>query len=96
VVVYSIAVLEDAPRLVRGMAVHGIKSGVPARQHDHFVIVYHGESDLKRVTRFLRSEEAYILLLDAKGEIQWRSHGPVSDAAFKELTDRVRFILHSE
>lgn len=96
VVVYSIAVLEDAPRLVRGMAVHGMKSGVPARQHDHFVVVYHGESELKRITGFQRRDEAYILLLDPRGEIRWVGHGPVSDAALRELNDRVEFVLRSE
>ncbi len=39
-VVYSIAALEDVPRLVRGMAVHGIKGGVPKEQRDHFLLVY--------------------------------------------------------
>lgn len=93
VVVYAIAVLEDAPRLVRGMAVHGMRSRVTAQQHDHFIVVYQGESELKRITRFQRPEEAYIVLLDPRGEIQWVSHGPVSDAALQELTDRVRSLL---
>jgi hypothetical protein len=44
VAVYSKAVLEDAPRLVRGMAVHGIESGVPDGQRDDFAIVYQGEA----------------------------------------------------
>ena len=96
VLVYSIAVLEDAPRWVRGMAVRGMRSAVPAQQRDHFVVVYHGESELKRVTGFRRSEEAYILLLDPTGEIQWVSHGPVSDAALQELTDRVRSLQPSQ
>jgi hypothetical protein len=96
VLVYSIAVLEDAPRLVRGMAVHGMKSGVPAQQHDRFLVIYHGESELKRISGFQRPEEAYILLLDRKGEIQWRGHGPVSDGAFQELTDRAYSILRSQ
>lgn len=96
VVVYSIAVLEDAPRLVRGMAVHGMKSGVPTQQHDHFVVVYHGESELKRITGFQRPEEAYILLLDQRGEIRWVAHGPATDSALKELGDQVDSILRSE
>lgn len=96
VVVYSIAVLEDAPRLVRGMAVHGMKSGVPAQQHDHFVVVYHGESELKQITGFQRREEAYILLLDPQGEIRWVGHGPVSDAALRELSEHVNSVLRSE
>lgn len=96
VLIYSVAVLEDAPRLVRGMAVQGMRSRVPAQQHDHFVVVYQGESELKRITGFQRPEEAYILLLDPRGEIQWVSHGPVSDAAFEELADRVRSLQRSE
>lgn len=96
VLVYSIAVLEEAPRLVRGMAVHSMKSGVPAQQHDNFVVVYHGENELKRITGFQRPEEAYILLLDPRGEIQRVSHGPVSDADFQKLIDHVHSILRSE
>src|SRR5690349_9633332 len=43
---WSIAVLEDVPRLVRGMATHGIKSGTPKDQYDRFVLVFHGEKQL--------------------------------------------------
>ncbi len=96
VLVYATAVLEDAPRWVRGMAVHGMKSGVPAQQHDHFVVVYQGERELKRVTGFQRPEEAYILLLDPKGEIRWVGHGPVNDAVLQELADHVDSILRPE
>jgi hypothetical protein len=52
VVVYSMAVLEDAPRLVRGMAVHGMKSDVPEGERNHIVVVYQGEAALKRVAGF--------------------------------------------
>lgn len=96
VLVYFIAVLEDAPRLIRGMAVHGMRSRVPAQQQNHFVVVYQGESELKRVAGFQRPEEAYILLLDRRGEIQWVRQGPVTDAALQELTDRVHSIQRSE
>lgn len=96
VVIYSIAVLEDAPRLVRGMAVHAIKSGVPAQQRNRFVVVYHGESELKRITGFQRPEEAYVLLLDPKGDTRWVIHGPVSDAAFQELLRHVQSLLQAE
>ena len=91
-VVYSIAVLEDAPRFVRGMAVHGMKSDTPAAQQDHFVVVYHGESELKRVTNFKCSEEAYVVLLDPKGEIKWAIHGAVNDAATEDLAKQASAI----
>lgn len=82
---YSIAVLEDAPRLVRGMAVHGIKGSVPEDQRDRFIVVVHNEKELKAAAQFDRPEDAYVLLLDKAGAICWRFHGPVTDAAIAEL-----------
>lgn len=96
VAIYSIAVLEDAPRFVRGMAVHGIRSGTPVAQQDHFVVVYHGESELKRVAGFQRSEDAYVLILAPKGEIKWVTHGPVTDAALRELAKQANTTCRSE
>ena len=83
--IYSIAVLEDAPRMVRGMAVHGMKGAVPEDQRDHFVVIYHNEKELKQAAAFEHPDEAYVLLLDKDGAIRWRFHGPVTDAALQEL-----------
>jgi hypothetical protein len=83
--IYSIAVLEDAPRMVRGMAVHGMKGGVPEDKRDHFVVVYHNEKELKQATGFEHPDDAYVLLLDKDGAVRWRFHGPVTDAALQEL-----------
>jgi len=83
--VYSIAVLQDAPRLVRGMAVHGIKSSTTQAQRDHTLVIYHFEKELKLVTGFERPDDAYLLLLDSAGEIRWKFHGGVTDAAVEEL-----------
>ena len=90
--VYSIAVLEDAPRLVRGMAVHGMKGGVPEDKRDHFVVVYHNEKELKQAAGFDHPDDAYVLLLDKDGAIHWRFHGPVTDAALQELESQAAAI----
>jgi hypothetical protein len=83
--VYTIAVLEDAPRLVRGMAVHGMKAGVPEDQRDHFIVIYHNEKELKQAAGFDAPDDAYVLLLDKDGGIRWRFHGPMGDAAVEQL-----------
>lgn len=75
---YSIAVLQDAPRLVRGMAVRGIKSGVQEKNRDHFLLVFQGEQELKQAADYDRPDDAYVLLVDPGGQIQARWHGPVS------------------
>ena len=82
---YSIAVLEDAPRLVRGMAIHGIKGSVPENERDHFIIVLHGERELKEAAGFDTPDDAYLLLLDSDGTVRWRYHGPFSDSALNDV-----------
>jgi ATP10 protein len=79
--VWSIAVLEDAPRMVRGMAAHGIKSGTPKEDYDRFVLVYRGEKELKAAAEFAAPDDAYVMVVNGAGAIRWRFHGPVTDAA---------------
>ncbi len=84
---YSVAVLQDVPRLVRGMAVSAIKSGVPQSERDRFVLVFKGEKELKEAAGFDSSHpnDAYILLVDSAGGIQWQFHGAITDAVAAEL-----------
>jgi ATP synthase subunit 10 len=85
VTVYPVAVLEAVPRLVRGMASHGIKSGTPKEQRDRFLLVYHQEAELKMAAGYSAPDDAYIILLDGSGAIRWRFHGPAADSAVVEL-----------
>lgn len=89
IVIYSVAVLQDAPRLVRGMAFRAIKTGVPDRERDHFVVLYHGEADLKRLVHFHTPDDAYVLLLDTNGKVRWIASGPVTDTLFADLKGHV-------
>jgi hypothetical protein len=82
---YSIAVIEDAPRLVRGMISSGMKSSVAKDQRDRFVLATKGEKELKEAAGFDKPDDAYLLLIDRDGQIRWRFHGPVSDGALGEL-----------
>ncbi len=87
--VYQVAVLEDAPRFVRGMITHAMKGSTPADRQDHFLIVVKGEPELKKAAAFSESDDAYVLLLDSAGDIRWRTHGAVSDAALRALQEQV-------
>jgi hypothetical protein len=83
--VYSIAVLEDVPRLVRGIVSGGIKRGIPQNQRERFLLVYHGEKELKQAVRFQQPDDAYLAVIDRDGAIRWRFHGPVTDSTVQEL-----------
>lgn len=92
VTVYPVAVLEAVPRLVRGMASHGIKGGTPKEQRDRFLLVYYQEAELKMAAGFTAPDDAYILLLDASGAIRWRFHGSVTDSAVAELQKEAQVV----
>jgi len=82
---YSIAVIEDAPRLVRGMILSGLKGSVPKERHTRVLTVTKGEKELKAAVGFERGDDAYIVLLNGDGAIQWRHHGAPDDGAVAEL-----------
>ena len=73
--VYPVAVLEAVPGFIRGMVTSGIRRGIPPAEQDRFVTLFRGEAGLKRFVAYSGPDEAYLLLLDAKGVIQWRGHG---------------------
>ena len=81
---WSIAVLEDAPRLMRGVITHSIKGSIPQNQHDRFLLVYHGEKAMKQAAGFEQPDDAYVLVIDGAGKIRWRFHGAVTDAAIDQ------------
>ena len=89
-VIYQVAELADAPRFLRGMIVHAMKGGTPASEQDHFLVIYDSEKELKQAVGFSRPDDAYILLLDTKGVVQWNTHGAVTDQAVGELTSRIK------
>jgi hypothetical protein len=86
--VYQVAVLEDAPRFVRGLITHAMKGSTPAAQQDHFLVVVKGEAELKKAAAFSAADDPYVFLLDGNGEIRWRTHGAVTDDALKELQNQ--------
>ncbi len=91
---FDIAVIQDAPRLVRGMITHSMKGSIPASEHDHFLTVSQGEDELKKAADFSAADDAYVILLDPAGKITWRTPGDVSDAVLKQLAEQVNAVTH--
>jgi hypothetical protein len=88
--VYPVAVLEDAPRLVRGMIRSGMKRDLAPSARDNFVILVHGSAELKRFVEFSADADAYLVLLDRKGEVRWRGHGALQEDTYGTLRDAAR------
>jgi len=87
---YTVIFLEDAPKLVRGMAKSGIRSGVPKEQFDRYVTVTEHEKEVKEAVHFQAPDDAYLVLLSPDGTVRWTFHGPVSDDPVRQI----RELLH--
>jgi len=86
---YQCAVLADVPVFVRSMVLKSIRSPMPPAERSHFIPVQSDSSKWKEAVRFSAPDDAYILVVDPAGQIQWRTHGVESPDAYHALTDYV-------
>jgi hypothetical protein len=89
---YQMPVLESVPKLVRGMVLKSMKSGVPEAEQAHFMPVFSGESEWKKVARFANADDAYVLVVDGEGNVRWQTSGKVTDAGFAALKEQVEAV----
>lgn len=90
---YQMPVLEDVPRIVRGMVISSIRKGVPENQRDHFLIVLHGENDLKHLVHYKEEDDAYLVVVDRAGNIALQKHGGVSAGSSAEIETKIHALL---
>jgi hypothetical protein len=87
---FNVAVLDGAPRLLRGMIRGGMKKDVPASLHGQTLLVF-ADGDLwKKRVKFTSDKHAYLVLLDAKGQVRWMSHGLFEEKKYEELKAAAR------
>lgn len=88
--IYTVIFLEDAPKMVRGVARSGIRGGVAKEDYDHYLTVTEHEQEVKAAVHFQEPDDAYLLVLDPEGEVRWTSHGAVSDETVGKIRELVR------
>jgi hypothetical protein len=88
--VYPVGELEGAPKFVPGMIVGSMRKGTPTADRDRFVTLFQATEELKRFVGFSTSDEAYLLLLDGNGTVQWRGHGLFGEEDYPALQTTAR------
>jgi hypothetical protein len=91
VIVYQIAMLESAPRLIRPMILHGMRGGVPKSEQSRFLPLFHDEAQWKQAAGFAKSAEndAYLLVVSPDGTVRWSGHAQYSDAFYAEFKPHI-------
>jgi hypothetical protein len=89
---YQMPVLEGVPKLLRGMVVKSIRSGVPGAEQAHFLPMFSDEAEWRKVSRYANPDDAYVLVVDAEGRVRWQTSGKVTDAGFGDLKEQVEML----
>lgn len=87
--VYSAAVIEAAPRLIRPMIRAGMRRASPRPFHERFLCITRGEKSLRQALEVRDDRLPYVTLLSANGEVLWQHAGPYSETAAAELMRRL-------
>ncbi len=82
VLYYEMPVVAGVPRLMRGLVMKQIASEVSDRGKHHFVPVTDNEARWRSLAHVTDPNQAYILLVNASGSVEWTTAGPLTDAAF--------------
>jgi len=86
---YRVIMLEAVPKLVRGMAVSGIKSGIPKSAWDRTLLVYHDEALWRSRLSVANDSHCYLVVINGDSRVQWLGSGPFSDSAYAQLRQAV-------
>jgi hypothetical protein len=87
---YTVAMLEDAPAMLRGMIRSGIRSGTPVSERDHVVTTASGEAAWKEFLHAAQKDVPYLVLLDSGGKVRWTGHGAFEQQQYEALRTAVK------
>ena len=86
-VYYEAAVLADVPSLFRGTIVKSIRNNMSPAERAHFVPILQDASKWRDAAHFASSDDAYVLIIDSTGQIQWRAHGPFTGELYEQMKE---------
>jgi len=89
VMFYEMPVLESVPKLIRGMVLKSMRSGVPEAMQAHFMPTFSNEAEWKKIAGYANADDAYVLVVDGDGRVRWQTSGKVTDAGFGALKEQV-------
>jgi hypothetical protein len=86
---WSVANLESAPALVRGMIRSSMRKGTPQTLLEHSLILTKDEKAWKHAVGANQSNLPVVVLLDAAGHPLWTYEGLFADEPYREIKTRL-------
>lgn len=86
---FELAMLANAPKMLRGMIIKRMGSSIPFDERAHFIPVMEGEPAWRAVAHYDKPDDAYVLLVDSKGFVLWQTEGDATNAAYSSFKQEV-------
>jgi hypothetical protein len=90
--IYGIANLEPVPGFIRGFVISSIRSKTPDERRPRFLVLLKNTGPLKPANAYDDSspDAAYLIIMDASGEVKWQGHKDLDDASYAEFKGILR------
>ena len=75
---------------MRGVVLRSMRQRIPAPDQVHVVPALQDAKQWKDAVHFSAADDAYVLVVNRAGVIEWRMHGVMSSTSQRALTDAVR------
>jgi hypothetical protein len=85
---WSVANLEAAPRLIRGLIRSGMKKDMLPDAQAHSVLLYKDDKEWRQALGIEKDETPVIVLLDTKGQVVWKHQGLFEQNTYRALLKR--------
>jgi len=92
---YEIPMIGGTARLGKWFIDSGMRKGTPKNDQEHVITVYGGTDSWRERMGYHSPDAAYLVLLDAKGVVRWRSSGTFDEEAYKDLSVHVVALLRT-
>ncbi|WAI00432.1 hypothetical protein [Methanogenium organophilum] len=97
IAIYEIPVITSAIwRPMRKMIDSGMRSGIPAANHDYVMTIYSSASELTGPLEIQDHSLAYVYLIDAGGVIRWQGSGYAETQTLYRLREMIHTCLSED
>ncbi len=88
---FEVPMIGGLATLGRWFIDRGMRSGTPAALHEQVITVYGGTDNWKKRVAYAaeREDDAYLIVLDRDGIVQWLHHGSFDEARADDLRELI-------
>lgn len=85
---WSVASLEAAPRLIRGVIRSGMRKDMARIAQERSVLLYKDDKAWRQALGVTKDDAPLVVLLDAKGQVAWKHQGLYDEGIYRALLKR--------